>query len=779
MAQQPQLPSYEEAISRLDWVGLVAPYTSVSDYSRLCSVNRHFHTVFAPLLWHDPLNTVRLLGLRPSNDLDWYCHFVLHHVFRVRPVTLALVTVLDFRNFAKATAHFWSDNDSRSIPVTFKILPRLFPALRCILLDGHTDADPAALAVGGPTPAPWAGRPWMLSIPDCASQLPATFFLSDYVQDLVYLDISGLPGSLQSLVSAAEGARHLPRLKVLKIQGRELGDNLAARLFEAFDARLWSLDLSHNNLTDDVIEPLSWHCLQSPPLRSGRHFRTEGKLVSHPVIYGDSLYGPFKLIEESERSGAFDHPERYFADAPLYHADPARAVYQDQEDVRADGRGPPKYDSADYVKSAIIAGVLSTTPALSDLPPSNVSSSAWGITHLDLTGNRFTSFGLEKLIRTTPGQLEYLACDAPLVHAPGFTWPSSWPEGTRLHGIPGSAHAFRPVFSPNLRALRIHHSLVTQIPTLEAEGLSTMARWWMAETAVRERVEMAYPQAFQPDMSPRLASLTLTRIPRRSAGPLLGKLTQFLKLVAAQEQGICEATPDSSSRRSPTMLRGLRHIRLEFEVDPVEDAAGFLDVDALDAEALLSMGEGEGFSFFGDEFVRPKPKLPPRRVHDATATPTTIHMARLQHAPFTTAAGEHVQHVMSWNGKTFEAPVWIGPGVLGPRPAVNAYMMALRDPALRQGIVGPAMPTHVQAGVPPDALLFYGAWDATIIPDAPPSPSRAEIHGMRDVIDGLKAFRADTKARYEEAPNDKRSSGLGVNAMEPHHFWTGKLEVAI
>ncbi|KAL2755308.1 hypothetical protein ACRALDRAFT_2052918 [Sodiomyces alcalophilus JCM 7366] len=729
-------------------------------------------------------------------DLDWYLHFIFHRVPHISPATLALVIVLDFRSFAKANAHFWSDNDRESIPATLKTLPRLFPALRCMLLDGHTEADPAGLAVA-PTvnsgAAASASRLWMLSISDCASQLPSTFFLSDHVQDLVYLDISGLPGSLQSLVLAAEGARNLTQLKILKIRKRELGDALAARLFKAFGTRLWSLDLSHNNLTDNIIEPLSWHCLQSPTLRSDRHFRAEGKLVCHPVVYGDGDYGPFKLIEESDWSGTFDHPERYFADTPIYHPDPARAVPQEQESVRADGRGPPKYDTAGYVKSAIIGGMPSTAPALPAFPPGDISSSAWGITHLDLTGNWLTAFGLEKVIRTTPGQLEYLACDAPLLHGPGFTWPSSWPEATRLYGIPGSAHAFRPVFSPNLRVLRIHHSLVTQIPTLETTGLSTMARWWMAETIIRERIEVAYPEAFQPDMNPRLVSLTLTKIPRRSFGPLLGRLVHFLRLVASQEQGIRDATPDSSSRRSPTMLRGLRHICLEFDADLVEDAAGFSAVDDLDAEALLSMGEGEGFSFFQDELIQPKPKLPPRRVDDATiessetpgsmsgrsANSNATHSARLQHAPFATTAGEHIQHIISWNGKTFEAFVWIGPGVLGPHPAVNAYMMALRDPNLRRGIIGPAMPTHVKAGVPPDALLFYAAWDATVIPEAPRSPSKAEMLDMRDVIDGLKAFRADTRSRYEQALDKSGTSDVATKPIEPHYFWTGRLEIVV
>jgi hypothetical protein len=61
------LPSYEEATSRLDWLGLVAPFVEFSDYKILCLVNRRFWHVFAPRLWRDLLVAVRQAGLDPGD----------------------------------------------------------------------------------------------------------------------------------------------------------------------------------------------------------------------------------------------------------------------------------------------------------------------------------------------------------------------------------------------------------------------------------------------------------------------------------------------------------------------------------------------------------------------------------------------------------------------------------------------------------------------------------------------------------------------------------------
>jgi hypothetical protein len=52
-------PSYQDAMKRPDWLHVVAPYVSISDYARLCLVDKRFYHQFAPRLWNDPLAVLR------------------------------------------------------------------------------------------------------------------------------------------------------------------------------------------------------------------------------------------------------------------------------------------------------------------------------------------------------------------------------------------------------------------------------------------------------------------------------------------------------------------------------------------------------------------------------------------------------------------------------------------------------------------------------------------------------------------------------------------------
>ncbi|GKT44514.1 uncharacterized protein ColSpa_04695 [Colletotrichum spaethianum] len=780
------LPSYQDAVSRLDWLGLVAPYVEDKDLVNLCSVNRRFYAVFASRLWNDPLVAVRRLGLDPSNDLEWYLAFVFDRMHCMRQSTLALITTLDFRDFAKDTAHFSSDNSTRTIPETLRRLPTILPNLRCLLLDGHVEADPAFLTATPPsgaesTPSDHGQSLSVLSVAYCQTQLPNGFFLSDRVQHLVYLDVSGLPGSLQPLVVAAHGRRHLSRLKILKARRREINDALALALFKAFRSSLWSLDVCENNITDGILDQFAALCFNSPSLRSQSRFVTEGKLVFDGQ--GNDTYGKFVSIQESDWSGAFSHPERHFVDAPAYCADASR-VLQEDEAFRANGRTPLKRDSADSVKAAIAGSIDRTVPDWLDVPYLDVCTAPAGITHLHISDNCVTSSGLERLIRSSQGQLEELSCDSPLfqpTHRSAAKHHVPWPANLKLRGALGCAHVFRPAFSSNLRVLRIHHSLVTQIPTLEANGLSTMARLWLAETTIRERSESAFPPAFEPDMNPRLTSLTLTKIPRRSIGPLIDKLLQFVKLMGLQECAIQE-TAHLLSRRGPLLLRGLRHLRLEFEADPIEDPTGLSTVEDLDAEGLMNMDEGESFSFFGDE--RPQSRTYAGRATKKQATendgsavlPPKVVADRLTGFPHNEADAECMRYSDTWGERQVDRGVWIGTGILGANHAINEYMKLVMHSSLRSR-VGPATPAHVKAGVPEGALIFQAAWDAIVMPLELKPPRTTELHGMRDVLEAIKEFRVNTKADYEAAKREA-VEGMAEPTRRQHFFWTGRLEVS-
>ncbi|KAI8166642.1 hypothetical protein K4K49_003446 [Colletotrichum sp. SAR 10_70] len=428
MAQDTQLPSYQDAVSRLDWLELVAPYVEYKDFSSLCSVSTHFYAIFALRLWNDPLVAVRRLGLDPSDDLDWYLTFAFDRVQHIRQSTLSLITTLDFRVFAKDTAHF--HNTNRTIPETLRLLPRVLPNLRCILLDGHTEADPATLNAA---PNSGASPPLLvLSMAHCEAQLPSAFFTSTVFQHLVYLDVSGLPGSLQPLLAASHGRRHLCHLKVLKARRREINDGLALQLFQAFRGRLWSLDLSENNVTDAIIDEFVALCFNSPSLRSQSRFMAEGKLSSDG--HGNDSHGRFVSIHESDWSGTFKHPERHFVDAPVYSADATRDLQED-EAVRSNGSAPLRRDIADHVKAALAGSMDRPVPAWAEVPHLDVCTAPAGITHLHISDTHITSAGVERLIRSSQGQLEELSCDGLAfqpVQRSDARQSLPWPKDVRL-----------------------------------------------------------------------------------------------------------------------------------------------------------------------------------------------------------------------------------------------------------------------------------------------------------------------------------------------------------
>ncbi len=354
----------------------------------------------------------------------------------------------------------------------------------------------------------------------------------------------------------------------------------------------------------------------------------------------------------------------------------------------------------------------------------------------------------------------------------GDALPGTWlPKSVQVHGVFGLSHLFRPVISSNLRSLRIHHSLVTQIPTLAAPNLTALARIWLAETYLRESAELAFPQAFVPDMNPRIRSLTLTGLPRYSMGPLIRKILAFLDLVHKQEQDIARAT--GPSRRSPHVLSGLRHFRLDFDRDlyhelGLQTATSNIDVDA---RALMTPAADE-FSFFSASWDSPGPGSSNDSTIVATSKPSSAadsnvtESGRLRHYPLAGSQGDSVKYHGQWNGDDpdgdpleFDVRVWVGSGVLGPHVAVNAYMRNLANQTLRSAVC-PASPGHVVAGVPPGSYIFSDAWDAIFA--CPPDvrkPTAAECR-MHDVADEIRKYRARNRA-----------AGRGN--------WSGKLELGL
>lgn len=688
----------------------------------------------------------------------------------VRKSTRALVHSVDLRACAAGTSEFsvYATNSYSSPLVgSLRELSSTFPELRCLLLDGHSDVDIGVLA-GTTAREP----PLLLSIAQCQLQLPTPFFASPFLRNLVYLDVSDMPGSLKGpLVQQALSRANLPALRILKAQGREMDDSTASLLLRTFKEQLWSLDLSRNKVTDQLFDDLHSFAFHAGSLRGG-HAEVEGELQ---YIEGQeaSSFGHFCFVRESEWSKTFSHPARFLVDSPEY----TRSVAQDTLDnsTRLDGRVKARKDSADAIKLTFAGGPGHLPPSLEHIQDFDICQPHHGITHLHLNDNRISSTALVNLIMRSPGQLQHLECGTTLLNIresvrPDLLGSSSFASAT-VSGILGAAHIFRPVFSSNLQTLRIHHSLVTQVVTLDLPDLPKMTCQWLAETFLLPRAEMAYPQAFVPDMNPRLQSLTLTHIPRWSTGKVIDKLVSFLKLAAVQEKEI-QKSKKSMRRGDTATVRGLRHIRFEFDPDAREDEEdenGEHGSD-LDPEELIRLGTKE-FSFFGGSWSSSSSPPSVQTVRDAVrsdearrAAVEAAEASEPRHGEqqqesvrfsaalsLSSSSSSYHKYYRAWNGSEFTVPVFGGSATRGQ--ATREYMRLLQKSSELHEDVQPASPCHVAAGVPEGSYIYEAAWRSMLTRGYEiRRPKREELRGMKDVLEGIKEFRKGT-----------RGKGLGVH----------------
>ncbi|KAI5860359.1 hypothetical protein GGS23DRAFT_234177 [Durotheca rogersii] len=785
------LPSYGDAVARQDWLDLVAPYVPVADWCRCCQVDRRFYRRFAPRLWQDPLDAARRLGLHPNDDLAWYRRFINKHVKAVRRDTRRYVRCLDFRRFAlRASGLYSSDASERAISESFKHLPEIFPGLICLLLDGHPELDPGSLA-----DSTYVAQSslQLLDLARCRYELTPKLFGFDLFRDLIYLDVSFVPGSVRSALYVSLNPRSLPGLRVLKVRGREMDNQTASLLLETFRQQLWSLDLSYNKLSDDVLDGVADHSISPFTFHTDAYYDKDGKLVSSKNV-GSRKYGPFKFIQESQNSRRAGYFGRYLADSPLYSQRLDQTDPQEWEVVRPDGLAPLRRDDADTAKEFLLGEKVAynSTWTLYGQPLLGYG----GLTHLYLNGNRFTTSAVERLLRISRGRLEHFECDSCLY---SLTRSQFGSRSLRVGilGFPGSAHLFRPVISSGIRSLRIHHSLVTQVPTVEIDEIPPAEAARISEGQIFKNMRRIYPLAFTPDTNPRIASITLTNIPARSTGPVIEQLIQFLQLARSQQNAIKEAR-EMFGARGPATLRGLRHIRLELAPD---SSAGGVDIisakDDVDFDKLLDPAE-DSFSQDTNSGMSDADEEPfgitSRRQNTAVsgqkqqaeirggvpvdratkASYADWKAGRLKSYPYSNTDSEYVTHqeadpARSWTGNVYSVPVWIGTGVLGPDAAANEYMWNVQDGRLRAD-VGPATPQHVAAGVPPLTYVYHAAWDAMAVPRnlAVPQPATRGYSSSSSAAASRPAFR-DVAAAIKDYRFRTRDT--------PDH-WDGKLELA-
>ncbi|OAA52855.1 hypothetical protein ISF_09238 [Cordyceps fumosorosea ARSEF 2679] len=239
----------------------------------------------------------------------------------------------------------------------------------------------------------------------------------------------------------------------------------------------------------------------------------------------------------------------------------------------------------------------------------------------------------------------------------------------------------------------------------------------------------------------------------------------------------------TSSRRRPGMLKGLRQLRLEFEPDTLgEDIAAAEDVDA---EQLMISGE-RGFSFFEDESyhsTRPSLNANSRSGRcpgsDGGSATDASGVRTLGLEKSVRDNEEFITHQDEWNGCGLELRVWAGPVQPHKNPIINEYrQLVLNYGSLRDG-VGPASPCQVHAGVPERSLIFHTAWRTAIMPPGELVPPALEdVAGMGDVLAALKRHRATARFQYDNLKRERRDVALSAPLGAPHFFWTGNLEVS-
>ncbi|KAJ8132494.1 hypothetical protein O1611_g1131 [Lasiodiplodia mahajangana] len=666
-----------------------------------------------------------------------------------------MVRSLDFRAFALTASGLYSTEASeRAISESFRALPQLFPGLICLLLDGHPELDPGSLAT---TQASASRSLELLDLGRCRQELTPKLFHPPLFRDLVYLDVSYVPGSIRSAIQLSLNPVSLPALRVLKARGREMDDATAELLFQTFRLQLWSIDLSDNKLSDNAIDAMLAHSFSSLSFRNDFHFEVEGKVIM-PKNVGSYRYGPFAFIEESSHSSSFTHPGRYLADPPAYSRRADQMEPQEWQTIRSNGTTKLRRDDASTVKETLLENALSLTSRMAAQSIFDLHLHRGGITHLYLNQNSFTTDGIGRLLRASSDRLEHFECDSCLHTPPTSSLDQGLPQ-LRVGGIFGLSHLLRPVFSSNLRSLRLHHSVVTQVPDIIAEGLPLAAALRMSETVFFKNVRRAYPRRFVPDMNPRIASLTLTNIPARSTGPVIERLTSFLDSASSQQTSIRRARIIMNGRHA-TILGGLRHIRLELDPDFSDDVLDSSTGRDIDYDKLLDPGDddfsNDSFSFFGDT-ERIKPNNPSMyRVPSANESRhanaeqfSHWKSGRLKSSPYSDTESQYITYYAeassSWTGNVYSIPVWIGPGTIGPHAAVNEYMWNLQDAKLRTD-VGPATPDHVTAGVPALTYIFYAAWNAIVFPKNLTALAKGcGTEPLRDVAAALKDYRVRTR----------------------------------
>ncbi|KAM6476911.1 hypothetical protein HDV62DRAFT_402349 [Trichoderma sp. SZMC 28011] len=774
------LPTYQQATTRPDWLQLAAPYIAFTDYPSLCRVSRRFWSVFAPQLWRDPCAATWAALIRISADTrQWWANFMSRTLLQLTPKTRLLIQVLDVRGAAGPREFaMYSELTANAFTLALQLLPNV----TALVLDDQENLDIRFL---GQQTVPLGRALRVLSLDNVNFGVLKLLQLPETLPDLVYLEVSGSSWPRHDRLIELQ----LPRLRILKLRRCGLRSDKPLYL-NVFDGRLWSLDVSDNQLSDLSAAQFLSQLNFTRRLRTPQHASTEG-LVERWTEFDRHT----SILEVHGSSDVFLPGARYLVDAPAFTA---LANSQELPAVRSDGSVPVRQDTLD--------GVLRLLSRNDGIAATDHLPGSFGLTHLHLSGNQFSAAGIESLLRRSNGQIEHFDCDSMCLFPPSghfrvdeesgirdshptYTGKLGIHESIRMYGFSGLSHVFRPVWCSNLRSLRIHHSFVTNIPTVSIPGLGDIDRKYFAEKHIFPGLDWAYSLAFLPDMNPRLQSLTLTCVPRQSFGPLVHKLTFFLRLLGLQEQALSIMNKAEASRpgRSVRFVSGLRYLTLEMESmenKPMEMSSPL----ELDAEELMTSGETP-FSFFNESAEQSPPPKEPRSYYIPVWT-YIIPKAPLRNNRVFQV--EEIGHDVAANYSPGTPPgypprdlskekwiryrestkkplvaVWAG-NTWSRSPVIQKYRCLVLEYGVYEGL-GPTTIHHTRAGAPVGCFIFQQTWLYAALPQTLEVPPTIQTPEYGDVAAELRRRHVST---YEEFERIRKES-----PHRPCFYWGGTFKI--
>lgn len=409
---------------------------------------------------------------------------------------------------------------------------------------------------------------------------PYAFMAKINFSNLIYLDLSYTKETAQLGLCCSFNQC----LRVLKLRGCRMTDRDLAKWMPAGN-KIWCLDVRDNLLTDGAIFDLPMLLRVQPPKQT-----------------------------DDERSD--DH---LYEDVPQYQRDEDRDGLSSIVPLRL-------YEGEEFIncmeKDANFSAAMDQVLDISD-PLIRET----GLTHLFIDGNKLSSHGV-KVLLTSTNRIQHL--DVGTVEA----------SNSRKFYVPyttvfaqlnsRSAAGLSRKYGSRMERLRIHHSIVTFVPTLinhgsRNEGFSLPLVKQAEDFGRYQRLiyRMKEPKqlSFSPLRNYRVSELALTGIPTKSYGYTIERLIELLNDCIAQEVALNEARKPPRNRRSPQLLPGLRKLILEFipQDNSAQSPSGGSVSGDRDADNFLTSSEGD-FSFFGQETM----SSVSRRGSVATSTSGTI-----------------------------------------------------------------------------------------------------------------------------------------------------------